>query len=68
MKKGIARRGLDCLVAEGTHELVDRLVAEGTLEPDEYSDWAAPIVAVLKPDKKSVCICGDFCTKVNPIS
>jgi len=43
-------------------------VAEGTLEPVEYSDWAAPIVAVLKPDKKTIPICGDFHTTVNPAS
>ena len=28
----------------------------------EYSDWAAPIVAVIKKDRKSVRICGDFRT------
>ena len=47
---------------------VDRLVAEGILEPIEYSNWAAPIVAVVKSDKKSVRICEDFCTTVNAVS
>ena len=45
-----------------------RLVAEGTLEPVDYSDWAAPIVAVIKSDKTSVRVCGDFRMTVNPIS
>ena len=53
---------------EGIEEELDRLVKEGKLEPVEYSDWAAPIVAVLKPDKKLVCLCGDFRTTVNPVS
>ena len=53
---------------KGIEEELDRLVEEGTLEPVEYSDWAAPIVAVLKPDKKSVRLCGDFRTTVNPVS
>ena len=33
-----------------------------------FSDWAAPIVPVLKADKKSVRICGDFSTAVNKAS
>ena len=45
-----------------------RIVAEGMLEPVEYSDWAAPIVAGVKSDRKSVRICGDFCVTVDPIS
>ncbi len=38
-------------------ELV-KLVLKGTLEPVEHSDWATPIVAVLKPDKRRVRIWG----------
>lgn len=53
---------------KGVEEEIDRLVAEGTLEPVEYSDWAAPIVAVLKPDKKTIRLCGDFRTTINPVS
>ena len=37
-------------------EEFDRLVAEGILEPVEYSDRAAPIVAVVKSYKKLVRI------------
>jgi len=36
------------------------LVEEGTVESVQFSDWAAPIVPVLKADKSSVRICGDF--------
>ena len=56
-----------CYVWESWTEL-DRLVAEGTLKPLEYSDWAAPIVPVVKSDRKSVRICGDFEVAVNPVS
>ena len=53
---------------EKVEEELNRLVAEGTLEPVDYSDWAAPIVAVMKSDCKSVRICGDFRMTVNPVS
>ena len=46
---------------------LERLVSEGTLEPIDHSEWAAPIVPVLKSDRQTVRICGDFRT-VNPIS
>ena len=52
---------------EKVEEELNRLVAEGTLEPVDYSDWAAPIVAVMKSDRKSVHICGDFQMTVNPV-
>ena len=44
-----------------------RLQERGILEPVEFSDWAAPIVPVLKSDK-SVRICGDFSVTVNQAS
>lgn len=53
---------------EKVEKELDRLVEEGTLEPVEFSEWAAPIVAVLKPDKQNVRICGDFKQTVNPVA
>ena len=49
-------------------EELDRLVEEGTLESVETADWAAPIVPVLKSDKKNLRICGDFRLTVNPVA
>ena len=48
-----ANRGL-------VEEELNRLVQEGILEPVEMSDWASPIVPVLKSDGKSVHVCGDL--------
>ena len=60
-------RTLPYSMRKGVEEELNCLVQEGTLEPMEYSDWATPIVAVLKSNKKSICICGDFRMMVNPI-
>ena len=39
---------------------LDRLVEQGILTLVSFADWAVPIVPVLKSDKQSVRICGDF--------
>ena len=61
-------RSVPYAMREKVEAELDRLVAEGTLVPVEYSDWAIPIVAVVKSDRKSVRICGDFKVTVNPVS
>ena len=37
---------------------LERIQEEGTLEPVRFSNWAAPVVPILKPDG-SVRICED---------
>ena len=44
------------------------LTKEGIIEPVAFADCAAPIVPVLKPDKKSVRICGAFKLTINQAS
>ena len=47
---------------------LDNLQAQGIIEPVVFSEWAAPIVPVLKADKTSVRICGDFKLTVNRVA
>lgn len=46
---------------------LDRLTDQGMIELVKFSEWAAPIVPVLKPDN-SVHICGLYKLRVNQVS
>ncbi|XP_043917844.1 uncharacterized protein K02A2.6-like [Protopterus annectens] len=45
---------------------LERLTKQGIIEPVKFSEWAAPIVPVLKPDD-TVRICGDYKLTVNQV-
>jgi hypothetical protein len=60
-------RSVPYFMREKVEAELQRLVAEGTLEPVQFADWASPIVSVLKPNG-DVRICGDFKQTVNPVS
>ena len=44
---------------------LNKLAAQGVIEPVQFSDWATPIIPVLKANKKTVRICGDFSITIN---
>lgn len=46
---------------------LERLLEEKIIQPVKFSDWAAPIVPVLKPDTIAR-ICGDYKLTVNKVS
>ena len=60
-------RSIPYTFREKVEQELQRLQKEGTIEPVKVSDWAAPIVPVIKRDK-SVRICGDFRLTVNAVS
>ncbi|KAL3995729.1 protein phosphatase 1 regulatory subunit 15B [Sarotherodon galilaeus] len=46
---------------------LERLLEEKIIQPVKFSEWAAPIVPILKPDS-SARICGDYKLTVNKVS
>ena len=64
--KFVKARQLPYAMRPKVEQELTRLVDAGILSPVEISEWATPIVHVLK-DNGSVRICGDFKTTVNPV-
>ncbi|KAK3747895.1 hypothetical protein QZH41_001360 [Actinostola sp. cb2023] len=52
---------------EKIEQELERLQKEGTIEPVQYSDWATPIVPVVKSDG-TIRLCGDYKLTVNKVS
>ena len=46
---------------------LDHLLVEYIIEPVHYSEWAAPIIPVMKADC-TVRICGDYKLTVNQVA
>ena len=49
-------------------EEIERLTTEGIVEPVQFSEWAAPVVSVLKSDQESIHLCGDYKLTVNQVT
>lgn len=57
-------RSVPFALRQRVEEELERLERDGIIEPIQFSDWAAPIVPVMKRDGK-VRICGDYKLTVN---
>lgn len=60
-------RPVPYLLKEKIEVELERLVEAGILEPVQYSEWAAPIVPVVK-ENGNVRICGDYKMTINKVS
>ena len=51
-------------LTEKVNQEIDHLERSGIIKPVEFSDWASPIISVVKPDG-SVRLCGDYKVTIN---
>ena len=52
---------------EAVDKEIDSLIEQGIFELVEQSDWATNLVAVVKPDGKSVRLCGNYKNTIDPV-
>lgn len=60
-------RSLPYALKDKVERELSRLEKEGIIEPVHFSEWATPIVPILKPDQ-TTRICGDYKVTVNSVS
>ena len=60
----LRERNLPLAIKSKVKYAIDKMIKEGILTPTEESQWATPIVPVIKPDG-SVRVCGDYRETVN---
>ena len=61
-------RPIPYVFREKVEDELNRLTTLWIIEPLQFSEWAAPIVPVLKSDGNSIRICGDYSVTVNKAS
>ena len=52
---------------QGIEKELERLLKDGVIEQVQFSEWAAPVVPVLKKDN-SVRLCGDYKVTINQVA
>nr|XP_037276689.1 uncharacterized protein K02A2.6-like [Rhipicephalus microplus] len=62
----VKARPIPFALRDRVFEELQRMEREGVIKPVKTSQWAAPIVPVLKCDGR-VRVCGDFKTTINPV-
>ena len=67
VQKYFNARPLPYVMRDMVDKELDRLLAEYIIEPVHYSDWAAPVVPVMKADT-TVRLCGDYKLTVNQVA
>ena len=50
---------------EKVNNEIVRLIALGVFKPISHAEWAAPLLPILKADKKSIRLCGDYKVTIN---
>jgi hypothetical protein len=58
------KKNVPYALRENVEKELERLQEEGTIEPVQFADWAAPIVK----DDKSIRICGDYKVTANQVA
>ena len=58
-------RSLPYAMRDKVEQELQKLQSAGIIQPISFSEWAAPVVPVLKRDKQSIRLCGDYRLTVN---